>query len=187
MASFSKNLPYDPRGRKQHCLLRPLCLMPSLFAARSLPSPSQSAARSRVPSSSAAVVHRRRPPLSLLLSAAAVYPCRHLRRSHHRHTAVSAVSCRPLSSFPVIVRRPISRAVDIRRCRHPPLSSSAVAVVVRRRGLQQSQPSLPLSCLRRLSPLSSLPHCSPSPDLACLRRPLPTVAAAVTSSTAPFS
>ena len=40
MASFSKNLPYDPRRRKQHCLLRPLCLMPSLFAARSLPSPS---------------------------------------------------------------------------------------------------------------------------------------------------
>ena len=142
----------------------------------------------RRPISRAVVVRCRRPPPSLLSSTAAVFRCRHLRRSHHRHSAVSAVAHRPLSSFPVIVRRPISRVVIIcRRRRPPPSSSSAVAVVVRHRGLPPSQPSSPLSCLRRLSPPSSLPHCSPPPDLACFRRPPPTVATAVISSAAPFS
>jgi hypothetical protein len=92
-----------------------------------------------------------------------------------------------LSSFPVIVRRPILLAIVIRRRRHPPPSSSAVAVIVCRRGLPPLQPSSPLSCLQRLLPPSSLPHCSPSPNLACLHRPPLTVAAAVVSSAAPFS
>ncbi len=129
---------------------------------------------------------RRPPPLS---AAIAVFRCRHLCRSHHRHSAVSTVSRCPLSSFPftVIVCRPISRAVVIRRRPRPPPSLSAVAVVGRRRGLPPSQPSSPLSCLRRLSPPSSLPHCSPPPNLACLLCPPPTVAAAVVSSNAPFS
>ncbi len=37
---------------------------------------------------------------------------------------------RPFSSFPLVDRRPISRAVVVRRLRRPPLSSSAVTVVV---------------------------------------------------------
>ncbi len=89
----------------------------------------------------------------------------------------------PLSSFPVIVRRPILQAIIIRRRRHPPPPLSAVAIIVRRRGLSPSQPSSPLSYLQRLLSPSSLPHCSPPPNLACLHRP----AAAVVSSAAPFS
>jgi hypothetical protein len=139
----------------------------------------------RRPISRAIVVRCLRPPPSS--AAIAVFRCRHLRRSHHCHSAVSAVSRHPLSSFPIIVRRTISGAVVIRRRRRPPPSSSAVAVVVRRCGLPPSQPSSPLSCLWRLSPPSSLPHCSPPPDFACLRRPLPIVAAAVVSSDAPFN
>jgi hypothetical protein len=75
----------------------------------------------------------------------------------------------------------------IRRCHHPPPLSSGIAVVVRRRGLPPLQPSSPLSCLRRLSSPSSLPHCSPPPKLACLCCPLPTITAAVITSAAPFS
>ncbi len=75
----------------------------------------------------------------------------------------------------------------IRRRRRPPPLSSGVAVIVHRRGLPPSQPSLPLSCLRRLSSPSSLPHCSPPPELVCLHRPPPTVAVAVATSAAPFS
>ncbi len=147
----------------------------------------QSPTQPCMPSLSAAVIRRRRPPPLLSLSAATVFRCRHLSRSHHRHSAVSAVSHHPLSSFPIIIRRPISRAIVIRQRRRPPPSSSAVAVVVHRRGLPPLQPSLPLSCLRRLLPPSFLPHCSPPPHLACLRRPPPTVAAAVVSSAVPFS
>jgi hypothetical protein len=160
--------------------------MPLLFAARSRPSPS-SAARSRVPSSSTADVCRRRPPPLLLLSAAAVFCCRHLCRSHHCHSAVSAVSCHPLSPFPVIVLWPILGAVIIRRCCHPPPSLFAITIIVHPCGLPPSQPSLPLSCLRCLSLPSSLPYCSLPPDLACLHRPPLTIAAAVVSSAAPLS
>jgi hypothetical protein len=139
----------------------------------------------RRPISRAIVVRCLRPPPSSV--AIAVFRCRHLRRSHHCHSAVSAVSRRPLSSIPVIVRRLISGAVVIRRRRRPPPSLSAVAVIVRRCCLPLSQPLSPLSCLRCLSPPSSLPHCSPPPDFACLRCPPPTVATAVVSSDAPFS
>jgi hypothetical protein len=57
-----------------------------------------------------AVVDRRRlgPPLPSS-SAAAVFRC----RSHHRHSAVSAVSCHPLSSFLVIVRCLILHAIVV--------------------------------------------------------------------------
>jgi hypothetical protein len=179
-------IPYDPH-QKQHRLLHPLCLMPLLFAAHSQPSLLQSAAQSCVPLSSAAIVrHRRLLPL-LLSFAAAVFRCRHLCRSHHCHSTVSAIAHRPLLSFPVRVRRPILRAIVIcRRCHLPPLLST-IAIVVRRCGLPPSQPSLPLSCLWCLLPPSSLPHCCPPPNLVCLRCPPPTAATAVVSSTAPFS
>jgi hypothetical protein len=163
MASFSKNLPYEPRRRKQHCLLHLLCLMPSLFAARSLPSPLYSAARSCVPSSSTAVVRRHRPPLSLLLSAAAIYRCRHLCHSHHRHSAVSAVSHPPLLSFPVIVRRPISQAVIIRRRPRTPPSSYATVVVRRHRRCPPPRSSTVAAIIAtQLSP-ASLATVVPSP------------------------
>jgi hypothetical protein len=140
-----------------------------------------------MPSLSATVVRHHRPSPSLLSSAATVFRCRHLCCSHHHQSPVSTISCRLLSSFPVIVRRLILQAVVIRcRCRPPP-SSSAVTVVVCRHGLPPLQPSSPLSCLRRLSPPSSLPHCRPPANLTCLCHPLPTVAAAVVSSAVPFS
>ncbi len=123
MASFSKNLPYDPRCQKQHCLLRP----------------------------------------SLMLNAIVVR--------------------RPLPTFPVVVRRPISRALVV-RCRRPPPSSAAIAVVVRRRCLplppSLPQPSSPIHCLRRLSqPALVLPRHSPPPDLASRRHPPPSSSATV--------
>ncbi len=75
----------------------------------------------------------------------------------------------------------------IRRRHRPPPLLSGVAVIVRCRSLPPSQPSSPLSCLRRLLSPSSLPHCSPPPELACLRCPPPTITAAVITSAAPFS
>ncbi len=54
---------------------------------------------------------------SLSLSAAAVF----CHRSHHHHSAVSALSHRPLSSFPITVRRPIMCVIVVRHpCRHHP-------------------------------------------------------------------
>ncbi len=50
------------------------------------------------------------------------------RRSHYHHSAVSAVSHRPLSSFPIAVCHPITCVVIIRHHCHPPPSLSAVAV-----------------------------------------------------------
>ena len=63
------------------------------------------------------------PPLPSLF-AAPVFHC----HSHHHHSAVSAISHCPLSSFPIAVRRPISRVVVIRQRHHPPPSSSTVAI-----------------------------------------------------------
>ncbi len=83
---------------------------------------------------------------------------------------------------------PPNLASLIIRCHHrPPPLSSGIAVIVCRRGLPSSQPSLPLSCFQRLSSPSSLPHCSPPPELACLHCPPPTITAAVITSAAPFS
>jgi hypothetical protein len=112
------------------------------------------------------------PPLPLS-SAAAVFHCHHLCCSHHHHSTVSAVSCRPISSFPIIVRRPILQAIVIRHRCHPPSLSSAVSVVVCHRHLPPLQPSLPLHCIWHHLPLLSLPHCSPPPNLACLCCPPP--------------
>jgi hypothetical protein len=75
----------------------------------------------------------------------------------------------------------------IRRRHCPPPLSSGVAVIFRRRGLPPLQPSLPLSCLQRLSSPSSLPYCGPPPKLACLCCPPLTITAAVITSAAPFS
>ncbi len=78
----------------------------------------------------------------------------------------AVVVCRPLPTSPVVVRRPISRAVVV-RCRRPPPSSAAIAVVVHRRCLplppSSPQPSSPLRCLRRLSPPALVlpPHSLP--------------------------
>ncbi len=62
------------------------------------------------------VHHCLHPPLLLSSTATVFHHC-----SHHRHSTVSAISCHPLSSFPVIVRRPILRAVVICHGCHPPL------------------------------------------------------------------
>ncbi len=76
----------------------------------------------------------------------------------------------PLPTFPVVVRRPILRAVIV-RCRRSPPSSATIAVVVRRRCLplppSSPQPSSPLRCLLHRSPPDLvLPRHSPPPDLA---------------------
>ncbi len=63
-------------------------------------------------------------PPSPSLSAAAVFH----RCSHHHHSAVSAVSHCPLSSFPIAVRRPITRVVVVRHHRHPPPSSFTITI-----------------------------------------------------------
>jgi hypothetical protein len=82
--------------------------------------------------------------------------------------AVSAISCRLLLSFPVIVCRPIlqasSSAAIVVRHRCCPASQSLSAAVV----FPPSQPSSPLSCLWCLLSPSSLPHCSLPLELACL-------------------
>ncbi len=94
----------------------------------------------------------------------------------------AVVVLRPLPTFPVVVRRPILRAIVV-RCRCPPPSSATIAVVVRRRCLllppSLPQPSSPLRCLRHLLPPALVLSChSPLPDLASLvirrhRRPPP--------------
>jgi hypothetical protein len=72
----------------------------------------------------AIVIRRCRcPPLP---SSSAVTIFHH--RSHHHHSAVFAISHRLLLSFPIAVRRPITRVVVIRHRRHLPPSLSAVAV-----------------------------------------------------------
>ncbi len=66
--------------------------------------------------------------LPLLLSSTAAVFCRH---SHHHHSAaVSAVSHQLRSSFPfpIAVRPPIMHVAIVRHRRHPPPSSSAIAV-----------------------------------------------------------
>jgi hypothetical protein len=92
----------------------------------------------------------------------------------------AVVICRPLSSFPFVVRLPILSAVIVRRCRRPPspLLSLAFTAVVIRRHRHPPPPSsasvaiIATPCLRRLlpptlvRPLRSLP-----PDLACCCRP----------------
>jgi hypothetical protein len=60
-------------------------------------------------------------------SAAAVF----LRCSHHHHSAVFTVSHCPLLSFPITVRRPITRVVVVRHRCHPPLPASAVLAAPR--------------------------------------------------------
>ena len=113
-------------------------------------------------------------PPTLPLSSTTTVICRcHLCHSHHHHSTISAVSCRPLSSFPSIVCRLILQAVIIRRQHHPPPSTSAITVIVCRHHLQLLQPSSPLCCRWRCSPPSSLPRCIPPPDLACLCCPPP--------------
>jgi hypothetical protein len=76
-----------------------------------------------LPLSSSACCHR--PPPRPSLFAATIF--RH--RSHHRHSAVSAFSCHPLLSFPVVVRRPILHDVFFRRYCCPPLLSLSTAAV----------------------------------------------------------
>jgi hypothetical protein len=83
---------------------------------------------------------------------------------------------RPLSSFPLVVHRPILRTVVVRRLHPLPLLSSTVAVVVVCRHRCPPPPSsavaaviatlcLCLQCL--LPPALVLPLCSLRPNLAC--------------------
>ncbi len=105
----------------------------------------------------------RLPPLPSL-SAAAIFH----RRSHHCHSAVSAVTCRLLLSFPVVVRCPILRAIVICHGNCLPGLLSAVAAVVCCHRLPPLQPLLPLCCLRHLSPPTLVLPCrSPPPNLVC--------------------
>jgi hypothetical protein len=76
----------------------------------------------------------------------------------------AVVVCRPLSSFPLVVRRPILRALSsdaviVCRCHCSPLPLlSSATIVVRHHHLLPLQPSLPL-CVSLVSchPLSSFP------------------------------
>jgi hypothetical protein len=89
------------------------------------------------------------------------------------------VVCCSLSSSPLVVCHPILHAVVFRRLRHPPLSLSAIAIVV---VCRHHCPPPPLSavvaiiatlCLHSLLlPALVLPLCSSQPNLAC-RCPLP--------------
>jgi hypothetical protein len=83
-----------------------------------------------MPSSSAAFIIRRYccPPSPSSPTAAILVR----RCSHHCHSAVSAFSCRPFFSFPVLVRRPISHAVGFRSYRCLPLLLSSAAAVFHR-------------------------------------------------------
>jgi hypothetical protein len=85
---------------------------------------------------------------------------------------IAVVVLCPLPTFPVVVRRPILRAVVV-RCRCPLPSSATIAVVIRRRCLplppSLPQPSSPLRCLHHLLPPALvLPRHSLPPDLASL-------------------
>ncbi len=89
----------------------------------------------------------------------------------------------PLPTFPVVVRRPILRAVVI-RCRRLPPSSAAIAVVIHRHCLplppSLPQPSSPLRCLcRRSPPALVLPRHSPPPNLASRHHLPPLLSATV--------
>ncbi len=99
----------------------------------------------------------------------------------------AVVVLRPLPTFHVLVRRPISHAVVV-CCRRPPPSSATIAVVVRRCCLplppSLPQPPSPLRCLRHLLPPALvLPRHSPRPDLAsliiCRRHCLPPLSSGV--------
>jgi hypothetical protein len=102
----------------------------------------------------------------LILRAVIVSLCRHCLPSslstaaifrhciHHCYSAVSAVSCRPLLSFPILVHHPILHAVIIHQHHCMPQLLSAVAVIVRHRHLPLPQTSLSLYHLHRLLPPS---------------------------------
>ncbi len=96
----------------------------------------------------------------------------------------AVVVCRPFSSFPLVVCRPISHAVIVRHCRHPPLPLSSFPTIdVHRCHDPPLQPSLPLrvsavSCRPPLSIPFAVRHpilhaivvrhcrCPPSPSLS---------------------
>jgi hypothetical protein len=69
------------------------------------------------------VCHCRCPPLPSSSTVAIFHRC-----SHHHHSAVSAVSHRLLSSFPIAVRRPVTHVVVVRHRCHLPPSLFAVAI-----------------------------------------------------------
>jgi hypothetical protein len=86
----------------------------------------------------------------------------------------AVVVCRPLSSFPLVVRCLILCAVILHHLRCPPLSSSTAAVVVIHRCCCTPPPSsaaaavIATPCLRHLLPPALvLPLCSLPPNLAC--------------------
>ncbi len=145
----------------------------------------------RRPISHAVVVHCRRPPPSSAIIAVVVHRrCLPLPPSLPQPSLPLCCLCHLLPSTLVFPRHsppPDLASLIICRRHRPPLLSSGVAVIVRRRGLPPSQPSLPLSCLRHLLSPSSLPHCSPPPEHACLCCPPPTITSAVITSAAPFS
>jgi hypothetical protein len=102
-------------------VLLPPCSLPPNLASRHRPPPLSSAA---------VVIRRCRchcPPPSLSTAANILPPQPSL--PHH----VSAISCRPLLSFPFVVCRPILHAVVIRRCLWSPLPPLSPAAVFRRR------------------------------------------------------
>ncbi len=139
----------------------------------------------------AVVVHCRRPPPSSATIAVVVCRrCLPLPPSLPQPSSPLRCLCHLLPPALVLPRHslpPNLASLVIRSRRLPSPVSSGVAVIVYRRGLPPSQPSSPLSCLRRLSSPSSLPHCSPPPELACLCLPPPTITAAVVTSAASFS
>jgi hypothetical protein len=92
---------------------------------------------------------------------------------------LAVVVCPPFSSFPLVVRRPISHAVVVRRLRHPPpLSSDDVVICCCRRCLPPPSMStaaitaaaavIATPCLGRLLPPALIhPLCSSLLNLIC--------------------
>ncbi len=103
-------------------------------------------------------------------------------RCHHLQLPQPSLPLRCLCHLlrPTLVLPHLSLLPNL-TCHHRlPLSRSAFAIVVCRRGLLLLQPSLPLCCLRHLLLLTLvLPHHSPMPDLARHCHPLPLSSPAV--------
>jgi hypothetical protein len=107
-------------------------------------------------------LHPPQPPPLLSATTVGIRRTIFCRHSHHRHSAVSAVSCRPLLSFPIIVRCPILHAVVVLHCRCPPLPLLSATTVFHTTAI------ITTHCLRHLSPPALvLPHHSLPPNLTC--------------------
>ncbi len=98
-------------------------------------------------------------PLSAAIAVVVHRRCLPLLPSLPQPSLPLCCLCRLL--LPTLVLPRHSLPLNLASRHHPPPSSSANAIVVPRCGLPPLQLSLPLSCLRHLSPPLSLPHCSP--------------------------